>query len=165
MLAAGGFYHALLSKHYTGPQRTVKVVYSSRTGTSMKAARRLKAALESSTTRVILLPIDQYAYEELCEESYLVLLLSTDSEGSPLPNAKSFTEQLKDAVYDFRVDKNLLEKCRVAVIGFGSEEYPAKYYCKVAKNCDDWLAKLGAQRICPLLCVNDAKEVDKQVGR
>ncbi|KAF4653974.1 S-adenosyl-L-methionine-dependent tRNA 4-demethylwyosine synthase [Perkinsus olseni] len=164
-MLAGGFYRALLSKHYSGPSRTVKVVYSSRTGTSKAAAGRLKDTLESDKIRVILLPIEQYSYEELCEESYLVLLLSTDTDGTPLPGAKDFTEQLRDAVYDFRVDKNVLEKCKVAVIGFGSEEYPAKHYCKVAKNCDDWLAKLGAQRVSPLLCISDTRDVEKQVSR
>ncbi|KAI8980510.1 hypothetical protein BDB01DRAFT_796655 [Pilobolus umbonatus] len=131
---------------------SIKVIYSSLTGTAKKLAIELEDRLRTTTRDVNIqkietLDITEYDNDNLLSEtSICVFVLSTYNVEGPLD---WFSNWLHDLRYDFRVDRDALKKLRYAVCGLGDSAYGEEFNVAAA-NIDKWLGRLGATRIYPL---------------
>ncbi|KAG0742138.1 hypothetical protein G6F57_007867 [Rhizopus arrhizus] len=130
---------------------SIKVLYSSLTGTAKKFAQELQAKLEQSDlvkiNKLEIMDITEYDNDNLLSEtSVCIFLLSTYNVEGPLD---WFSNWLHDLRYDFRVDRDVLKKLRYAVCGLGDSAYGEDFNVASA-NIDKWLGRLGATRIYPL---------------
>eukprot|EP00921_Rhytidocystis_pertsovi_P022024 GHVQ01035260.1.p1 GENE.GHVQ01035260.1~~GHVQ01035260.1.p1 ORF type:complete len:716 (-),score=78.56 GHVQ01035260.1:2117-4264(-) len=116
-----------------------------------------------------------------CHRHLTILFLSTYTDGSPPTSAKTFYEDLREHVYDFRVEKNVMCSVEFAVMAFGSTAYsspgtdgstscgashlstPSGNYCLAGKNVDEWLMRLGGHRLAPLFCCTDTMDIPSQL--
>ncbi|KAI8149236.1 hypothetical protein BJV82DRAFT_504409 [Fennellomyces sp. T-0311] len=130
---------------------SVKLIYSTLTGTAKTLAGDLEQRLKAEQNIVIkqlqLVDITEYDNDDLLTEtSVCVFLLSSYNVEGPLD---WFTKWLRDLRYDWRVDRLALQKLRYAVCGLGDSAYGDEFNV-AAQQIDKWLGQLGATRIYPL---------------
>lgn len=116
-------------------KRSVRIVYATVTGTARKFAESLHGKLtrsKKSLSRyydITWTDIKEFNEEKLHEEDIILFVLSTWSEGSPVESSRRFFDWLNDVAYDFRWDKNHLERVSYSVFGLGGAVY-GEYFCK-----------------------------------
>ena len=143
---------------------TVLIVYSTTSGTSKVAATKLASSLETLSPTLVR-HVQGLTLEELQTYDYVIVIISTITDGKCPVDAESFTAAVEDAAYDFRVDKSLLSKCKFAVVGLGCEHYGEAAFCTPAKRLDDQLSKLGGHRLSPLQLISDTQDLHPQLER
>ncbi|KAI8601311.1 hypothetical protein EDD21DRAFT_374813 [Dissophora ornata] len=128
-------------------QEPMKIFYSTITGTAKLFAQQLA---ESATTGGLpepkLIDIVDYDTEDfLTESSLCIFILSTyNVEG---PN-DWFLKWLEDTRFDWRVQKESLNRLKFAVFGLGDSAYGDEF-CNGPRAADKWLGQMGAQRVWP----------------
>ncbi|OZJ03103.1 hypothetical protein BZG36_03365 [Bifiguratus adelaidae] len=131
----------------------IKIFYGSLTGTAKQLAQRLAQLVaehpvlqQHYTTEVI--DVVEYDTEDFFKEtSICFFLLSNYNIESPVD--WFVNGWLKDARYDFRVDRLALQKIRYAVFGLGDSAFAEEDYMRDSYNVDKWLGQLGATRLFP----------------
>ena len=120
-------------------EQTVSILYGSQTGNAAKIATALQQQLQAQNVSARLIRADRYSLKELRTEKQLYVVISTQGDGDPPEDARSFVEQLLSA----RAPK--LEQLSFSVLALGDSSYPK--FCSVGKAIDARLAELGAQRL------------------
>ncbi len=115
------------------------IVYGSQTGNSRAVAERLGRDAEAAGLSVRVLPTGRYQPRELEKERLLYIVISTQGEGDPPDDARSFCE----FVFGRRAPK--LPQLEYAVLALGDSSY-AKY-CETGRALDQRLHELGAKRV------------------
>ena len=123
---------------------TVKptIIYGTETGNSKKVASQLLTNFKKNKIQAKTADVFQYDAAKLEKETLALFVMSTQGEGEFPQNAIAFYEKLKTS-------KANLANLKYAVLGLGDTSYPL--YCYAAELLDEALAKLGAQRILPLI--------------
>ncbi|TCT09722.1 assimilatory sulfite reductase (NADPH) flavoprotein subunit [Paralcaligenes ureilyticus] len=119
--------------------RQLTIVYGSQTGNAKRIAESLFERTEALGLAVRLVRADRYVTRELKDEQLLYIVMSTQGEGEPPDDSRSFVEFLLGR----RAPK--LPQLKYAVLGLGDSSYPL--FCGVTQNIDARLAELGAERL------------------
>ena len=135
------------------------ILFASRGGIGRIVAKELVSSLRGSQMNMRDFPFDQ-----IFRTRSIVLVVSTDFGGTPVPDGTTFFRLLEDLVQDFRVDKNVLSTLRYSVVGVGSVEYGMDNFCTAARTIDGFLARLGAKRLVAPLLITDTEELDLQIA-
>jgi len=123
---------------------TVKptIIYGTETGNSKKVASQLLTNFKRNKIQAKTADVFHYDIAKLEKETLSLFVMSTQGEGEFPQNAVAFYEKLKTSNAN-------LSNLKYAVLGLGDTSYPL--YCYAAELLDETLAKLGAQRILPLV--------------
>lgn len=113
--------------------RKCLILYATTTGTSKTMANRLFISLQRKfkyEKNIIfqLKNIQDFDEEKLHEEDIIFFVVSTWNDGQPVQAAVKFMDWLRDVAYDFRWDKNHLERLHYAMFGIGSAVY-REHFC------------------------------------
>jgi len=125
----------------------MKIFFSTITGTAKVFAQQLAvSAVAYGLPQPKLIDIVDYDTEDFLTESSLsIFLLSTyNVEG---PN-DWFLKWLEDTRFDWRVQKESLNKLKFSVFGLGDSAY-GEEFCNGPRSADKWLGQMGAQRVWP----------------
>ncbi|MEO6986490.1 MAG: assimilatory sulfite reductase (NADPH) flavoprotein subunit [Paralcaligenes sp.] len=119
--------------------RRLTIVYGSQTGNAKRVAESLFERTEALGLNTRLVRADRYVTRELKDEQLLYIVMSTQGEGEPPDDSRSFVEYLVGR----RAPK--LPQLKYAVLGLGDSSYPL--FCGVTQTIDTRLAQLGAERL------------------
>ncbi|MDP2274989.1 MAG: assimilatory sulfite reductase (NADPH) flavoprotein subunit [Archangium sp.] len=117
----------------------VTILYGSQTGNSRALAERLHQQLEAAGVEARVLRTGEYPVRELAKETLLYVVISTQGDGDPPDDAKSFV--------DFVVGKRApqLPQLQFGVLGLGDTSYTK--FCEIGRVLDARFAALGATRV------------------
>jgi sulfite reductase (NADPH) flavoprotein alpha-component len=103
------------------PEAWLTIIYGTQTGNSRLLAERLKGHAEASGLTVRIHRTSDYPVRELQKERLLYIVISTQGDGDPPDDSRSFVE--------FLLSKKApkLEQLRFSVLALGDSSYP--------KNC------------------------------
>jgi len=134
----------------------VLVLYGTTTGTSKSFSESIMQDLAVQGIEVTLKncatfdkSIDEEFNKLKTEYNTMLVLISTYTDGTPPDSCSWFYSWLQDLAGDFRVNHSMLEGLRFGVFGLGNSLY-ADNYNVIAKNVDQFLGQLSAERIVPL---------------
>ena len=121
------------------PEAWLTIIYGTQTGNSRLLAERLKGQAEASGLTVRLYRASDYPARELAKERLLYIVISTQGDGDPPDDSRSFVE--------FLLSKKApkLEQLRFSVLALGDSSYPK--YCEIGRVIDERLTGLGATRL------------------
>jgi tRNA wybutosine-synthesizing protein 1 len=129
--------------------------YGSLSNTAKKFATALSAALPSKCEDWTSIDLEElFAFPP----TLLLLVLSSYNVETPLDSA---LHQWQDAANDFRVGNGALAQTHFAVLGVGDSAWAAAEYQLLAKQMDNLLEQLGAQRIKPLAFLDVASDAER----
>ncbi|HRG15294.1 MAG TPA: assimilatory sulfite reductase (NADPH) flavoprotein subunit [Pseudomonadota bacterium] len=117
----------------------ITVLYGSQTGNAKREAERLAESLRGEGADVRLVRADAYPARELADERVLFVVISTQGEGEPPDDARSFVE----FVAGRRAPR--LEQLQFAVLGLGDSSYPQ--FNAMGRVLDARFEALGAKRL------------------
>jgi len=107
----------------TAPRRFT-ILFATTTGTAKAFSRRVLQALLRAgvpSRSILIKDVKDYDVDSMNKEDIIIFLCSTWSDGRPPESAKHFFSWINDMRFDFRVDKNFLEKVSFASFGLGAE--------------------------------------------
>ncbi len=118
---------------------TLTILFSSQTGNAKGVASKLAATATEAGISVNLKNIADYKVKGLKNESYLIIVTSTNGEGEPPDDALSF--------HEFLLSKKApkLPNLSYSVLALGDSSY--EFFCQTGKDFDERLAPLGAKQV------------------
>jgi len=119
----------------------IKIFFGSQTGTAEEFSRKLASEAKRYKFDPIVTDLEEYDFEELATEKFVMFVVATYGEGEPTDNAREFMQQLIDPSHP----SDLLSAVQFTVFGLGNKTY--EHYNAVARQVDTRLEELGAQRI------------------
>lgn len=143
----------------------VRVVYASQTGNAMSIAGDLAEALSSPEdgcpASVKLSSLDGWATTgAFSPGSINVVVASTTGNGDAPDNAEKFWRFVRKRQRDAPEE---LAGCRYVVLGLGDTNYDK--FCHVGKVLDKRLEELGAERLMPIACADEATGLEAVVDQ
>ncbi|XP_013772312.1 S-adenosyl-L-methionine-dependent tRNA 4-demethylwyosine synthase-like [Limulus polyphemus] len=149
-------------------EKTVKVFFGTQTGTAEGLAYGLSEEMSNQGWKTEVINLKNYdpddnLVEDARKKQICVFLLSTYMEGEPPDDAKWFCKWVKEACFDFRMQKSLLSGMSYVVFGLGSSLY-AENFNLVAKNLDEWLSMLQAKRLMEVGLGDENVSADHYIG-
>lgn len=121
--------------------RKISIVYGTETGNSKRLAIQLATAAKKKGILVKTTSLDQYRLDDLEQEEYLFIVISTHGEGLPPLSAKLFYDYIHHSTVN-------LSKLKFSVLALGDSSYP--HFCKTGIDVDHRLASLGGTQIVEL---------------
>lgn len=121
--------------------RKLTILYGTETGNSKKLALQFTTTAKQRKLPVKCTAIEQYKFEDLRKEEYLLVIISTQGEGEPPETARKFF----DSIHAENPD---LSSLNYSVLGLGDSSYPL--FCQTGIDLDQRFSALNAQRIHPL---------------
>lgn len=110
-------------------KKRIVILYGTTTGTSKSFAHQIAQQLGSLFQSVIVKDLKDYDYEAyLHKEKYLLVLISTWSEGTPPVSCQPFFNGIQDILHDFRYSKDHLSKLKFSILGLGAKVYK-EHFC------------------------------------
>ena len=118
---------------------TITLISASQTGNARRVAEALRDDLLAAKLNVKLVNAGDYKFKQIAAEKLLVVVTSTQGEGEPPEEAV--------ALHKFLFSKKApkLDGTAFAVFGLGDTSY--EFFCQSAKDFDNKLAELGAERL------------------
>ncbi|MBK1833330.1 flavodoxin domain-containing protein [Roseibacillus ishigakijimensis] len=127
------------------------ILWGSQTGNSEGLAKKAAKNLTAQGHQVTVTDMAEADGEQLAACENLLIITSTYGDGEPPDNAAELHELLQSEAAPKLAGVNY------AVLGLGDSEYPDFNQC--AKDLDQFLAKLGATRLCP--CIESDVDYDE----
>ncbi len=119
----------------------ITIVYGTESGNSKKLATGFATKVKQNGIAVKVASLDQYRLNDLPNEGYFLVVVSTQGDGEPPAAAKKFYDHLF-------ADKVTLSNLKYGVIALGDSAYPL--FCKTGADIDAQLQQLGGTRIATL---------------
>ncbi len=96
----------------------ITILYATQTGTSKEFATKLSNKIRKCGLKVDLSisNLKNYAFDDLCEEQYVILLIPTWTGGTHVEDAKVFATAVNEATHDFRIEKKHLSKVNLRYV-------------------------------------------------
>lgn len=154
-------------------KKKLRILCGSSLGRSEKLSRKCFDLLHNDSQITTLyevewLPIQKYDPEdEIIKDaklgSYLIIFMPTYMNGQPHEDAKWFCKWLSEASNDFRFSSDELKQLNFAIFGIGDSAY-GEEFCLLARNLNDWLFKLKAERFYQTCLLDTSSQIpiDKQ---
>ena len=117
----------------------LRILYGSQTGNSKSLAQKAAQAAGLLGFQVSVLDMNDYTPQQLKNERWLLLVVSTHGEGEPPAAAETLYQFLHSA----RAPQ--LPELRYAVLALGDRSYA--HFCQTGRDFDEKLAQLGARRL------------------
>lgn len=121
----------------------ITVLYGGKTGNSKFIAEQLKEQFQKYELYPSVISMNDYDLNQLPNEKYLFIVVSTRGEGEPPSQAKAFYKHL------FGKQHSHLPNLNYSVCALGDSSY--QNFCKTGKDIDSQLKKLGAKAYIPLI--------------
>jgi len=121
----------------------VTVLYGGKTGNSKFIAEQLREQFQKYELDPTVISMSDYDVNNLVDEQYLFIVVSTRGEGDPPGQAKAFHKHL------FGKQVGQLPHLNYAVCALGDSSY--EHFCQTGKDIDAQLEKLGAKRYASLV--------------
>ncbi|MGL4192862.1 MAG: assimilatory sulfite reductase (NADPH) flavoprotein subunit [Vibrio sp.] len=115
------------------------IIFASQTGNAKGVAQALLKHAQAAGIQAELFDAGDYKGKDLAKETHVIVVASTNGEGEAPDNALALHEFLKSK----KAPK--LANLKYAVLGLGDSSY--QFFCQTGKDFDQFLAKLGAQRL------------------
>lgn len=138
----------------TTTKRKIKILYGTQTGKSKVFAENLcrEATERGHDSEVV--DLKQYDPEDnLVTEGengvWIVVIVSTYTDGTPPEGAEWFCKWLEESSTDFRIPKTLLKELKYAVFGLGNSLYKENYNA-IGKRVHHYFKELSATPITPV---------------
>ncbi|CUA77238.1 NADPH-ferrihemoprotein reductase [Rhizoctonia solani] len=133
----------------TANKKRLVIFYGSQTGTAEEYAIRIaKEAKSRFGIGSLVCDLEEYDFnklDDLPEGCAAVFVMATYGEGEPTDNAVEFMNNINEDDFEFSKGEHRLEGLKYVVFGLGNKTY--EHYNKVARDVDEKLTALGAQRI------------------
>jgi sulfite reductase (NADPH) flavoprotein alpha-component len=121
--------------------KKISLVFGTETGNSKRLATNLATVAKRKGIHVKLTGLDQYRLDDLANEEYFFVVISTQGEGDPPAPAKVFYDHIHQ-------NQLTLPNLKYSVLALGDTSYPL--YCKTGEDVDTQLQSFGATRVVPL---------------
>ncbi|WP_281773305.1 assimilatory sulfite reductase (NADPH) flavoprotein subunit [Haemophilus parahaemolyticus] len=118
---------------------SVTVLSGSQTGNAKSVADKMAEQLKAAGVEVKRAALKDYKAKNIADESYLLLVTSTQGDGEPPEEAVVLHKLLNGK----KAPK--LDRLQFAVLGLGDSSYPN--FCQAGKDFDQRFAELGANRL------------------
>ncbi len=119
-------------------------------------------AINHSPIPVQVSAMDDFEPENLKKCPYVILIVSTYTDGAPPKNAQNFLQWLEDTANDFRVEKGSLNPVKYAVFGLGSSDYK-QHFNAVGKKMKKLMSQLGAKALCRAGAADFSDSIDTEL--
>ena len=133
--------HALLIPALSD-QRDLVILYGSQSGCAAELAQRLSLDSFHRRFSTTVLPLDSFSLERLSSTPLLIIITSTQGNGDPPDNAKSFYR----ALLRRGLPPSALSSVQFSVFGLGDSGYPI--YNAIARRVYQRMLDLGAVSVC-----------------
>ena len=130
----------------------VKVLYGSETGTAARVARDFADACTLSYSADAMDDVDL----DDIDGKTVVFFIATCGQGAMPRNGKNFYKELRNRSHSFQ------EGTRFMVMGLGDSSY--FFFCKAAKDVEEQLLRLGAQKMLGIGYGDDSAEEGMEEG-
>eukprot|EP00300_Choanocystis_sp_HF-7_P041294 c7998_g1_i1.p1 GENE.c7998_g1_i1~~c7998_g1_i1.p1 ORF type:complete len:619 (+),score=74.53 c7998_g1_i1:54-1910(+) len=143
----------------SSPRHRLLILYGSQTGTARSVAERVCSDAAGRGYDTVVLSMEMWQTVTLVNEKLIVAVTSTHGEGEPPDNAYKFWRFVR---LEARKETKLLSAAnQYAVLALGSTDH--NNFCAFGKALDAELAVLGAARMAPLGCADDATGLESVV--
>lgn len=119
--------------------KQLTILYGSQTGNAKSLAEQYLSKVQAAGLNAKLVNMADYKPKNIKNESHVVIIVSTHGEG----DAPDDAAQLHEFLGGKKAPK--LPDLKYSVLGLGDSSY--EFFCQTAKDFDERLAKLGAQKI------------------
>lgn len=123
----------------SGADKSLTILYGSQTGNAKGIAEQYLSKVQAAGLNAKLFNMADYKPKNIKNESHVVFIVSTHGEG----DAPDDAVQLHEFLGGKKAPK--LPGLKYSVLGLGDSSY--EFFCQTAKDFDERLAKLGAQKI------------------
>jgi sulfite reductase (NADPH) flavoprotein alpha-component len=128
----------IFNQHKTRKQGVMTILYGGQSGNSEFIAKEAKKYLAKNGLEPRVVNMAKYNFQQLKEEEFLLIIVSTHGEGEPPESASRFYHALLSA------DAPNLRHLQFAVCALGDSSY--EFFCQTGKDMDLRLEELGATR-------------------
>jgi len=122
-------------------QPSITLISASQTGNARRLAEQLRDDLLGVQLQVNLVNAADYKFKQIASEKIVLVVTSTQGEGEAPEEAVAFHKYLHSK------KAPALPDVRFAVFGLGDSSY--EFFCQAAKDFDQQLSALGAERLLP----------------
>jgi len=135
----------------------LNIYFGSQTGTGEGFAKVLKNEAKKKGFDANVIDLEDFEVEMLQDVKNAVFVMSTYGEGDPTDSAVDFYEYIKNE--NKELDSETLSDLKYSVFGLGNSVY--EHFNVVARRTDEFLEKLGANRVYELGIGDDNGELEE----
>jgi sulfite reductase alpha subunit-like flavoprotein len=141
----------------------IQILYGSQRGTAEEISMNLEDLIKTKTSRPLhraaLNSITNNIFELNKKTDLIYIICSTTGNGEMPENAFKFWKTIKPRT----LPKNLFHGIKYSVLALGDTNY--SHFCNGGKQLDKRMFELGAERLNPLCCADDAQDMEETVNK
>ena len=139
----------------------IQILYGSQRGTAEEISMNLEDLIKTKTSRPLHRAVlNSTSIFELNKKTDLIYIIcSTNGNGEMPENAFKFWKTIKPRT----LQKNLFHGIKYSVLALGDTNY--NHFCNAGKQIDKRMSELGAERLNPICCADDAQDMEETVNK